>query len=160
MMQELSGPVRDTPPPYRAPICLVFRGYRASIAEIPLLRRRYRTSTLHALQGGNAQKRGRGYRVIHRNPQTEVGTMLFHCRALVATSFAAFLGAWTLWVKTFHDPSIFQGFPAEIEDKEECLWNCLQPLFVEGRQCGKKCCQIFALDFCAQAFPCVQPVSL
>ena len=47
----LSGPVRDTPPPpYRAipfrdslaeggiaPICLVFIGYRASIAEIPLL---------------------------------------------------------------------------------------------------------------------------
>ena len=49
----LSGPVRDTPPPpYRtipfrdsiaeggiAPICLVFKGYRASIAEIPLLGR-------------------------------------------------------------------------------------------------------------------------
>ena len=46
----LSGPVRDTPPyraiPFRdsiseegiAPICLVFIGYRASIAEIPLLR--------------------------------------------------------------------------------------------------------------------------
>ena len=45
-----SGPVRDTPPyraiPFRdsiaeggiAPICLVFIGYRASIAEIPLLR--------------------------------------------------------------------------------------------------------------------------
>ena len=45
----LSGPVRDTPSyramPFRdsiaeggiAPICLVFRGYRASIAEIPLL---------------------------------------------------------------------------------------------------------------------------
>ena len=44
----LSGPVRDTPPlraiPFRdsiaeggiAPICLVFMGYRASIAEIPL----------------------------------------------------------------------------------------------------------------------------
>ena len=44
----LSGPVRDTPPyraiPFRdsiaeggiAPICLVFIGYRASIAEIPL----------------------------------------------------------------------------------------------------------------------------
>ena len=46
----LSGPVRDTPPyraiPFRdsiaeggiAPICLVSIGYRASIAEIPLLR--------------------------------------------------------------------------------------------------------------------------
>ena len=46
----LSGPVRDTPPyraiPFRdsiaeggiAPICLLFIGYRASIAEIPLLR--------------------------------------------------------------------------------------------------------------------------
>ena len=45
--RELSGPVRDTPPyraiPFRdsiaeggiAPICLVFIGYRASIAEIP-----------------------------------------------------------------------------------------------------------------------------
>ena len=46
----LSGPVQDTPPPPRAipfgdsiaeggiaPICLVLRGYRASIAEIPLL---------------------------------------------------------------------------------------------------------------------------
>ena len=71
---NLSGPVRDTPPyraiPFRdsiaeggiAPVCLVFLGYRASIAEIPLLRGGYRTSTLHALQGGNAQKRGRGYR--------------------------------------------------------------------------------------------------
>ena len=70
----LSGPVRDTPPyraiPFRdsiaeggiAPICLVFIGYRASIAEIPLLRAGYRTSTSHALQGGNAEKRGRGYR--------------------------------------------------------------------------------------------------
>ena len=72
----LSGPVRDIPPylarPFRddiaeggiAPICLVFIGYRASIAEIPLLRGGggYRTSTSHALQGGNGQKRGRGYR--------------------------------------------------------------------------------------------------
>ena len=70
----LSGPVRDTPPyraiPFRdgiaegsiAPIYLVFIGYRAGIAEIPLLRGVYRTSTSHTLQGGNAQKRGRGYR--------------------------------------------------------------------------------------------------
>ena len=48
--QVLSGPVRDTPPyraiPFRdsiaeggiAPVCLVFIGYRASIAEIRLLR--------------------------------------------------------------------------------------------------------------------------
>ena len=72
---SLSGPVRDTSPyraiPFRdtiaeggiAPICLVFIGYRAGIAEIPLLRGGgYRTSTSHALQGGKAQKRGRGYR--------------------------------------------------------------------------------------------------
>ena len=73
-LSALSGPVRDTPPyraiPFRgtiakggvAPICLVFTGYRASIAEIPLLRGGYRTSTSHALQGGKAQKKGRGYR--------------------------------------------------------------------------------------------------
>ena len=48
-MVALSGPVRDTPPyraiPFRdsiaeggiAPICLVCIGYRASIAEIPLI---------------------------------------------------------------------------------------------------------------------------
>ena len=47
---ELSGPLRDTPPhhaiPFRdsiaeggiTPFCLVFLGYRAGIAEIPLLR--------------------------------------------------------------------------------------------------------------------------
>ena len=59
-----------------APICLLFRGYRASIAEIPLGGGGYRTSTSHALQGGNAQKRGRGYRthfkvlamLRHQNP--------------------------------------------------------------------------------------------
>ena len=44
------------------PFCLVFIGCRASIAEIPLLRGGLRTSTSHALQGGNTQKRGRGYR--------------------------------------------------------------------------------------------------
>ena len=46
--------------------CLVFTGYRASITEIPLLRGGggggSRTSTSHALQGGNAQKRGTGSR--------------------------------------------------------------------------------------------------
>ena len=68
----LSGPVRDTPP-YRAQypfeteegiarVCLVFIGHRTSIAEIPLWGGGYRASTSHALQGGNAQKRGRGYR--------------------------------------------------------------------------------------------------
>ena len=38
--------------------------YRASIAEIPLLwgGGGYRTSTLHTLQGGEAQKRGTGCR--------------------------------------------------------------------------------------------------
>ena len=40
--------------------CLVFIGYRASTAEIPLLWGGYRTSTSHALQGGNAQKRRGG----------------------------------------------------------------------------------------------------
>ena len=57
----LSGPVRDTPPyraiPFRdsiaeggiAPICLVFIGYRTGVAEIPLLRGGYRTSTSHSL---------------------------------------------------------------------------------------------------------------
>ena len=74
----LSGPVRETPPyraiPFRdsiaeggiAPICLVFIGYRASIAEIPLLGGggggNRPPPPSHALQGGNAQKRGRGYR--------------------------------------------------------------------------------------------------
>ena len=65
--------MRDTPP-YRAiprrhsiaeggitPNCLAFMWYRASIAEIPLWGGEYRTSALHALPGGNAQKRGRGY---------------------------------------------------------------------------------------------------
>ena len=60
-------------PPYRAipfrdsiaeggiaPICLVFIGYRAGIAEIPLLRRGYRTSTSHALQGGKRSEKGEG----------------------------------------------------------------------------------------------------
>ena len=68
----LSGPVRDTPP-YRAipfrdsiaeggivPICLVFIGYRASIAEIPLLRGGYRTSTSHVLKGEALRKGGGG----------------------------------------------------------------------------------------------------
>ena len=74
-MGWLSSPVRDTPPyraiPFRdsiaeggiAPICLVFIGYRTSIAEIPLFGGGgYGTSASHALHGGNAQKRGRGYR--------------------------------------------------------------------------------------------------
>ena len=70
--KALGGPMRDIPPhiaqyPFeivsqRGVSHLVFTGYRASIAEIPLLRGGYRTSTLHALQGGNAQKRRRGYR--------------------------------------------------------------------------------------------------
>ena len=66
--------MRDTHPyraiPFRdsiaeggiALICLFFIGYRAGIAEIPLLRGGYRTSTSHALQGGNAQKRGTSQR--------------------------------------------------------------------------------------------------
>ena len=70
--KRLSGPVRDTPPyraiPFRdsiaeggiAPFCLVFSGYRAGIAEIPPFEGGYRTSTSHALQCGNAQKRGEG----------------------------------------------------------------------------------------------------
>ena len=68
-----SGPVRDTPPyraiPFRdsiaeggiAPISLVFIGYRASIAEIPLLRGGgYRTSTSHVLKGGKRSEKGEG----------------------------------------------------------------------------------------------------
>ena len=68
---KLSGPVRDTPPlsrkiPFRdsiaeggiAPICLVFIGYRASIAEIPLFWRRVevqhqRWKSLREPLGGN-----------------------------------------------------------------------------------------------------------
>ena len=69
---NLSGPARDTPPyraiPFRdsiaeggiAPICLVFRGYRRSIAEVPLWRGGYRTSTSHALQGETLRKGGGG----------------------------------------------------------------------------------------------------
>ena len=46
-----------------APICLVFLWYGASIAEIPLLWGGVsHLHFSHALQGGNAQKRGRGYR--------------------------------------------------------------------------------------------------
>ena len=69
----LSGAVRDTPPiaqyPFEIvsqrgvshPFALFLIGYRASIAEIPLLRGG--VSHLHfanALQGGNSQKRGGG----------------------------------------------------------------------------------------------------
>ena len=71
---HLSGPVRDTPPyraiPFRdsiaeggiAPTCLVFIGYRASIAEIPLWGGGggYRTSSSHALQGETLRKGGGG----------------------------------------------------------------------------------------------------
>ena len=72
----LSGPVRDTPPyraiPFRdsiaeggiAPICLVFLGYRASIAEIPLWRGGIAPPLCMLSKGGNAQKRGRGYRTL------------------------------------------------------------------------------------------------
>ena len=68
----LSSPVRDTPPyraiPFRdsiaeggiAPICLVFIGYRASIAEIPLLGRGIAPPLRMLSKGGNAQKRGGG----------------------------------------------------------------------------------------------------
>ena len=49
--------------------CLVFIGHRASIAEIPLLWG-YRISTSHALQGVNAQTRGRGYRGHVETPKT------------------------------------------------------------------------------------------
>ena len=71
-MRSLSGPVRDTPPyraiPFRdsiaaggiATICLVFIGYRASIAEIPLWRGGIAPPTLHALQGGKRSEKGEG----------------------------------------------------------------------------------------------------
>ena len=70
--------MRDTPPPYRAisfldtiagggyrTHLLVFIGYRASIAEIPLLRGGggYRASTSQALQGGKGSEKGEG--VLH-----------------------------------------------------------------------------------------------
>ena len=86
---RLSGPVRDTPP-YRAipsrdhiaeggiaRFCLVFIGYRASIAEIPLLwGGGVIAPPLRMLsRGGNSQKRGRGYRtqlamLRHRKPHS------------------------------------------------------------------------------------------
>ena len=78
LFPNLSGPVRDTPPcraiPFRDSIGVSQRGvshpfalFSEGIAQVSL---RYlfcrgggcRTSTLHALQVGNAQKRGRGYR--------------------------------------------------------------------------------------------------
>ena len=71
-----------------APICLVFIGYRASIAEIPLLGGGgYRTPTSHALQGGKAQKKGRGYRTQlpmfrHQKPHSaQSGGKMFYERA-------------------------------------------------------------------------------
>ena len=77
---NLAAPVRDTPIPFRdsiaeggiAPICLVFaRGTRLSIAEIPPFEGGgERTSTLHALRGGHAQKRGRGYRTLIGHVET------------------------------------------------------------------------------------------
>ena len=45
-----------------APICLVFIGYRASIAEIPLLRGGIAPPLRMRSKGGKAQKRGRAYR--------------------------------------------------------------------------------------------------
>ena len=62
--------MRDTPPyraiPFRdsiaeggvAPICLVFIGYRASIAEIPLWGGVSHLHFANAIHGGNAQKKG------------------------------------------------------------------------------------------------------
>ena len=67
----LSGPVRDTPPyraiPFRdsiaeggiAPICLVFIGYRASIAEIPPLRGGI-APPLRMLSKGETLRKGEG----------------------------------------------------------------------------------------------------
>ena len=57
--------------------------YRASIAEMPLCGGGgYRTSTSHALQGGNAQERGRGYRtqlamLRHQKPHVFPENFLF-----------------------------------------------------------------------------------
>ena len=69
----LGGPVRDTPPyraiPFRdriaeggiAPICLVFKGYRAGITEIRLLRGGvWHLHFAACSPTGNAQKRGEG----------------------------------------------------------------------------------------------------
>ena len=75
-VHDLSGPVRDTPHiaqypfeivsqrygGYRHPFALFSLGYRASIAEIPLLRGVIAPPLRMLSQGGNAQKRGRGYR--------------------------------------------------------------------------------------------------
>ena len=70
MHERLSGPVRDTPPyraiPFRdsiaeggvAPIYLVFIGYRASIAEIPLFRGG--ASPLRMLSKGKSSEKGEG----------------------------------------------------------------------------------------------------
>ena len=70
-MRWLSGPVRDTLPyraiPFRdsiaeggiAPICLVFKGYRASIAEIPLFRGGI-APPLHMLSKGELSEKGEG----------------------------------------------------------------------------------------------------
>ena len=73
-LSHLSSPVRDTPPyraiPFRdsiaeggiAPICLVFIGYRASIAEIPLLRG---VSHLHFACSPRGKRSEKGEGVSH-----------------------------------------------------------------------------------------------
>ena len=70
--RKLSGPVRDTPPyraiPFRdsiaeggiAPICLVFIGYRGSIADIPLLRGGIAPLVRMYSKGGTLRKGGGG----------------------------------------------------------------------------------------------------
>ena len=70
-LEKLSGPVQDTPPyraiPFRdriaeggiAPICLVCIGYRASIAEIPLLRGGI-APPLRMLSKGETLRKGEG----------------------------------------------------------------------------------------------------
>ena len=72
---HLSGPVRDTPPYRATPFrdSIAEGGYRTLLPcfhsvsrnyrwDTPFWGGGYRTSTSHALKGGNAKKRGRGYR--------------------------------------------------------------------------------------------------
>ena len=72
LIRELSGPLRDTPPPFAQypfeivsqrgvshAFCLVFKGYRASIAEIPILRGASHLQ-FSCSPRGNAEKKAEG----------------------------------------------------------------------------------------------------
>ena len=98
---HLSGPVRGTPPyraiPFRdsiaeggiARVCLVFIGYRAGIAAIPLLGGGgYRTSTSHALQGAKLRKGGRG--IAPKWPCWDTKKPIARDRGGIAESFSRY----------------------------------------------------------------------